>query len=269
MASTIQSTVAKSSVNNGRRYPLQGFDTVVYIQDQATGVVLPFGEFTGFQHTVRNATEPYLPLGSRSISLLDGEWQIGWVAEQGKINLEAAAHCFGFSYIGPIVRLSRSPRFQIIVEYNAPELDENKEGVPGSAGAYDILSDAGKAGEGGTAGDYKGFGGTNIPINQRVAVGRYVFGNCKIDAFTSGVMAGRSVIADRIEGLAETWYYEPLNVAIKNKTTLGVGAVNQDPAKPILFVPNEQTFIARNKIPSWANGTGQTTQSIGAAATGQ
>lgn len=210
----IASSAVRQSVNNGRRAPLQGFDTVVYFQDQQTGTMIPFGEFTGFQYTIRNATEPYLPLGHRNLSLLDGEFQIGFVAEQGKINLEATPLALGYNFVGPILRFGRSPRFQIVIEYNAPELDESN-GIPGY-GQYDIISDVVTTGFGGT--------GTNNSADaaRRITTGRYIFSAAKIDAFTSGAMAGRSVIADRLEGLAEGFSFESLtqDEAIFNRATL-------------------------------------------------
>lgn len=188
MAAIVNGRVG-SSVNNGRLQPLQGLDTVVYIQDQYSGNTIEFGEFTGFQYTIRNSTEPYMPLGSKTITYLDGEYQIGWVLEQGKINVEALPQLIGYDMVSPIIRIGRSPRFQIIVEYNAKELDNNRG-----------TQDFGLAGlSGGTAAPSEG--------STRVAKGRYIFSMCKVDAFTSGAMAGRQAIADRIEGLAEGWQY--------------------------------------------------------------
>lgn len=188
MATTIVNSRVGSSVNNGRLQPLQGLDTVVYIQDQATGNVIEFGEFTGFQYTIRNSTEPYMPLGSKTITYLDGEYQIGWVLEQGKINIEALPQLIGYDMVSPIIRIGRSPRFQIIVEYNAKELDNT-----------DRINSFGAGAAGATI--------TGNDGSTRIAKGRYIFTMCKVDAFTSGAMAGRQAIADRIEGLAEGWQY--------------------------------------------------------------
>ncbi len=186
MAAIVNGRVG-SSVNNGRLQPLQGLDTVVYIQDQYSGNTIEFGEFTGFQYTIRNSTEPYMPLGSKTITYLDGEYQIGWVLEQGKINVAALPQLIGYDMVSPIIRIGRSPRFQIIVEYNAKELvGKGTNSFPSGTGLP-----AGAPSEGST----------------RVAAGRYIFSMCKVDAFTSGAMAGRQAIADRIEGLAEGWQY--------------------------------------------------------------
>lgn len=239
----IASSLTGNSVNNGRRTPFQGFDVSVYVQDQATGSLIPFGEFTGFQHVVRNASEPYLPLGNRTMNILDGEFQIGWVAEQGKINLEIMRHVFGFSVIGPVLRLGRSPRFQIVVEYNAPDLDES--GDVNNQFLYNDLYGGGTT-QTGTNGQAKD--ALKSP-NQRVTAGRYVFGYCKIDAFTTGVMAGRTAVADRIEGLAETWYWKPFSAgeqpASKKVTVQNIAQENYFKG---------QSGLSELVIPSWAYG---------------
>lgn len=281
----IQSPITGNSVNNGRRTPFQGFDVTVYVQDQATGVLMPFGEFTGFQHVVRNASEPYLPLGNRTMNILDGEFQIGWVAEQGKINLEVMRHVFGFSVIGPVVRLGRSPRFQIVVEYNAPDLSE--EGnvnnqflyndlyadaigpTEGNAGlvrnALENLGAAGGAAVGAAVGgplgaavgavagrmlqQGAGAGAKDVRdgASRRVTSGRYVFGYCKIDAFTTGIMAGRTAVADRIEGLAETWYWKPFGADEKPAAgKIALGNVKQQ------NYFKGQSGISTLEVPSWA-----------------
>ena len=169
-----------SSINNGRLQPFQGLDTLVYVQDQATGNLIELGEFMGFQYTVRNASEPYLVLGSRTMNYLDGEYQIGLVLEQGKVNLNAMSQLLGYTEISPVTRVGRSPRFQIVVEYNAKELDQ-KGVYQASNGPSTVLE--------GSSG--------------RLATGRYVFTQCKLDAFTSGAQSGRQIIADRMEFLAE------------------------------------------------------------------
>lgn len=249
------------SVNNGRRQPLQGMDVVVYIQDQSTGSLIPMGEFTGFQHVIRNSTEPYLPLGHRSLQYLDGEFQIGWTAEQGKVNLDAIKHIMGFSYIGPALRLGRSPRFQIVVEYNAEELQESDTTIEkDAANRYSNTNDLLTAD---LYGPVTTVGADKKNLNfSRLARCRYVFGFCKVDAYTTGIMAGRSVIADRIEGLAETWYMEKLEKPIIDKAVLpknvnanidnGFAGIYQDtvlklplPNKPDWAVDTGANFVVR------------------------
>lgn len=243
---SVASQENKLAVNNGRRTPLQGFDVNIYVQDQGSGNLIPLGEFTGFQHVIRNATEPYLPLGNRTMNLLDGEFQIGWVAEQGKINLDAVRQVFGFSTIGPVVRLGRSPRFQIVVEYDAPELHESSDDDIRQQYLYnDIYAKAVTSSS--TANKI------TTESRTRSAKGRYVFGFCKVDAYTTGIMAGRTAVADRIEGLAETWYWMPIvgngASSIITRQTLSDGtASSENYYRGVDFGNNES-----NKIPSWAD----------------
>jgi hypothetical protein len=213
------------------------------------------------------------------MNILDGEFQIGWVAEQGKINLEIMRHVFGFSVIGPVVRLGRSPRFQIVVEYNAPDLDETSgannqflyndlyatsSGFGGQDGPNQSSQSGGVIGNiaqgvGDLAqgvGDLLGVNSstaqqddTRQGASQRVTKGRYVFGYCKIDAFTTGVMAGRTAVADRIEGLAETWYWRPFTgneKPVASKITLD-NQIQKNYFKAV-------SGISALEAPSWAYG---------------
>jgi hypothetical protein len=181
------------------------------------------------------------------MNVLDGEFQIGWVAEQGKINLEIMRHVFGFSVIGPVVRLGRSPRFQIVVEYNGPELDETS-GANNNFLYNDLYATTPGFGGLNSNPDESETGDFRKGASQRSTKGRYVFGYCKIDAFTTGIMAGRTAVADRIEGLAETWYWKPFD-----------GENDKPVAKKITLANNVQTNyfkgqsgLSENQLPSWA-----------------
>ena len=192
-----------SSINNGRLQPFQGLDTLVYVQDQATGNLIELGEFMGFQYTVRNASEPYLVLGSRTMNYLDGEYQIGLVLEQGKVNLAAMGQLLGYNDISPVNSIGRSPRFQIVVEYNAKELDGKGVYNTTNGGATELI----------------------VANAGRLARGRYVFTQCKLDAFTSGAQSGRQIIADRMEFLAEGISLP--QAAAADNTLLSDGRVNR------------------------------------------
>lgn len=218
-----------SSINSGRLQPLQGFDTFVYFQDQGTGNLIPFGEFTGFQYTIRNASEPYITLGSRTYNYLDGEYQIGWVAEQGKINLDAIPTIIGFDYVGPLVRIGRSPRFQIVVEYNAKELQNASVQKLGTSAVA-----------------------TGVDVSSRTATGRYLFTQCKIDVITSGIMAGRSIIADRIEGLAEGWGIDKNNNLFNPPDSLTLAGGDGNAIKGTTGVSLSTVTGVASSIPDWA-----------------
>lgn len=204
-----------SSINNGRLQPFQGLDTLVYVQDQATGNLIELGEFMGFQYTVRNASEPYLVLGSRTMNYLDGEYQIGLVLEQGKVNLNAMSQLLGYSEISPVTSIGRSPRFQIVVEYNAKELD-------------------GKGVITGRSFDSAGVGTRTEAGSGRLASGRYVFTQCKLDAFTSGAQSGRQIIADRMEFLAEGISLPEAAQTLLSDNKLTLGAASNSTAIPVI-----------------------------------
>lgn len=193
------STVYGAAVNNAILDPLQGFDADVYVVDQATGAYLLVGRFVSIQITVRNATEPYMEFNQRVPRYLDGEFQIGWVLERGHLEFRVLEYTFGMSVISRELRLNRSPRFAITFQLAAPELDEDPVGYSSMLSAQNIN------GEGETViGNGEIFfsrGGAKY--QRRRASGQYLLTFCKVDSFSMGAMAGRSVIANRWEGLAE------------------------------------------------------------------
>lgn len=188
------------AINNAILDPLQGFDADVWILDQATGNNILVGRFTSFQLTVRNSTEPYLELNQRIPRYLDGEIQIGWVCERGLLDARILEQTFGFSSLSRELRLNRQPRFNITLQLNAKELDSNSGGnqveelKQGVLGNGELII--------GTEDQYKG-GDPRNNYAKRKSTGELQLQYCKLDSFTMGVMAGRSVIANRWEGLAE------------------------------------------------------------------
>lgn len=190
------------AINNAILDPLQGFDADIWILDQATGKNFLVGRFTSFQLTVRNSTEPYLEMNQRIPRYLDGEIQIGWVCERGLLDVRVLEQTFGFADLSREQRLNRQPRFNITVQISAEELNQS------------TLSDAkdGSIVKNGTIGNGElsvgvaansGAGDLRNNYNKRKSSGELVLQYCKLDSFTMGIMAGRSVIANRWEGLAE------------------------------------------------------------------
>jgi hypothetical protein len=187
------------AINNAILDPLQGFDADVWILDQATGNNILVGRFTSFQLTVRNSTEPYLELNQRIPRYLDGEIQIGWVCERGLLDARILEQTFGFASLSRELRLNRQPRFNITLQLNAQELDSNsansveqvKQGVLGNGEL--IIGSETQYSKGEIRNNYA----------KRKSMGELQLQYCKLDSFTMGVMAGRSVIANRWEGLAE------------------------------------------------------------------
>lgn len=220
--------ITRAAVNNAILDPLQGFDFDVYVQDQATGAQLLVGNFTSFQWTMRNATEPYMEFNQRVPRLLDGEFQFGWVLERGCIDIRFVQQTFGVNAIGRELRISRSPRFQITIEANAPELEGN--GFTG--GAIELANT-------------NGYTSAN-----RKAKGRYRLVYAKVDAFTFGAMAGRSVVANRWEGLCEGIYFNEDGLIGNPGANGGVGA------NPGSFfsdvVQGTPNSPVSDSIPSWA-----------------
>jgi hypothetical protein len=191
------STIGGAAINNALLDPLQGFDADCWVMDQATGAYVLVGRFTSIQISIRNASEPYLELNQRLPRFLDGEFQIGFVLERGLLDARVLEDTFGYNAIVREFRLSRSPRMQITFELYAPELDASGGGIPGAdeantlerAGELKIKTPA--------SGTLSGSRGT------RKARGQYRLTYAKVDTLTIGIMAGRSVIANRWEGIAE------------------------------------------------------------------
>lgn len=179
----------RAVVNNAGFDPIQGFHTNVFVHNQLTGNPILFGGFTSFQKTMRNATEPYLPFGRKTPRLLDGENQYGFVLERGLIDVRVMQEVFGFSEMGPEFQADPTPRFVITVQFNAPELEQRgvfTRNVGADTYALNQIPNNGGAG------------------SQRRAIGGYRLYFAKIDSVTIGAMAGRNVVATRIEGLCES-----------------------------------------------------------------
>jgi hypothetical protein len=217
--------IYQAPVNNAILDPMQGFDADVWVIDQATGEYYLVGRFTSIQITVRNATEPYLELNQRVPRYLDGEFQIGWTLERGMLDARVLQHTFGYGNISRELRLSRGSRMQITFEIDAPELHQ-------TAGV-----DLGLAPDGTMAKGDKGF---------RVARGQMVLTFCKVDTFTMSAMAGRQVIANQWQGLAEGITAVPNQSIIWAGTTLGQGV---DAVTALQKAKNEEQQIPGTQMP--------------------
>lgn len=194
------SRIYGAAVNNSLLDPLSGFDAEVWVVDQATGEYRLIGRFTSFQLTIRNATEPYLEFNQRVPRMLDGEFQIGWVLERGMVDARLIQQTFGVSAITRESRPSRSPRFQITLEFNAPELDEDRTGSTSFGNTYSEANNTVGNGE-----LYLGSLNPNTSMSdtRRRASGQLMLTFCRVDSLVLGATAGRSVVANRWEGLAE------------------------------------------------------------------
>jgi hypothetical protein len=178
----------KTGSNNGIKDPLQGFDATLWMLN-AQGEMVNRGFFTSVQFTFRNATEPYMELSQRVPRYLDGDFQIGWVAQRGQLDTNVVAETMGFQSVTREQRISRSPRFNLVLFFNAPELREAtatkfSRGTPDFNNIYNSSQNASDS-------------------YRRSAEGKIILLNCKLDTFALGVQSGQRVIANQWEGLAE------------------------------------------------------------------
>lgn len=187
----------RAVVNNATLDPLAGYDVEVWCTDLNTGKILDVGQFQSCTLTVRNATETYLPLGTRMPRYYDGEIQIAWVLERGKLSTDYLDAWFGTSDISADQYLSRGPRFQITIDFNAVALANNVNGT-----TYVINSQQKESTNFFKSGDTSDF-----LIKERSAKGQLHLTRCKLDSMSTGIMPGRRIIADRWEGVAEgVWH---------------------------------------------------------------
>lgn len=193
----------RASVNNLGPSPMQGFDIEVWATDLATGQVLDIGQFQSCTYTVRNATETYLTLGQRIPTYHDGEIQIAWVLERGRLNADNLNAWMGTNDINRDRYLGRGPRFQLTIDFNAPELQGNGispntyvvESGPIATNPNNIYNPA--------ASNNKQFLGGDSNLPGANTNGRLHLVRCKVDSMSTGIMPGKRIIADRWEGVAE------------------------------------------------------------------
>lgn len=169
-------SIASNVVNNGGPAPLQGYDVGVWVEDEAprANKSTLLGQFTSIIITFKNASEPYIPVGSRQPIYLDGEMQIAFALEKGLLDALVFQQTVGFRRIHQRNRYIRSPRFKITFAMDPVDwmaLDEDSH-----------------------------FFGELI---RRYPSGRFVLEGCKIDNFQVVGTSGKSVVATRWEGVAE------------------------------------------------------------------
>lgn len=181
--------------NNGIKDPFQGFDATLWMLN-ANGEMVNRGFFTSVQLTFRNATEPYMEMTQRVPRYLDGDFQIGWVAQRGMLDVGVLEETMGFAAVSREARISRSPRFNLVVYINAPELREN---APAAANKGPITTTAFNN----PNNIYQSTQGQNSSSYIRKSQGKIVLLNCKLDTFAIGIQSGQRVIANQWEGLSE------------------------------------------------------------------
>jgi hypothetical protein len=196
----------RAVVNNTQLDPMAGFDVEVWCTDLATGRILDIGQFQSATFTIRNATETYLTLGQRIPTYHDGEIQIAWVLERGKINVDNLDAWMGTNDLNRDRFVGRGPRFQITIDYNAVELQG--QGIDRST--YVVNSGARSPSRGFFDPKTATTNGSNYlqDPNAVNARGRIHLVKCKLDSMSEGIMPGRRIIANRWEGVAEGYYVQ-------------------------------------------------------------
>lgn len=177
----------KSIVNNAGLDPIQGFDVDVWALDQGTGGYNLVGRFNSIQIMIKNSTETYLEFNQRFPRNLDGEIQIGWIMERGQLDGRVVEQTFGIPNISRDIRINRMPRLQITFAVNAKEL---------SQGATVTNSFPTNKNTGNSTVDARSF--ANRQVNHEM-----VLSFCKVDNLTIAAAAGKQIVANRWEGMAE------------------------------------------------------------------
>ena len=192
--------------NNGIKDPFQGFDCTLWMLN-ANGQMVNRGFFTSVQFTFRNATEPYMELSQRVPRYLDGDFQIGWVAQRGMLDTNVLTETMGFSSVTREARVSRSPRFNLVMFINAPELKE-------STGFQPKFNET----KGGVVNPNNIYASTQNSADnyRRSAEGKIILLNCKLDTFAMGIQSGQRVVANQWEGLSEG--YQVINTTDTNSS---------------------------------------------------
>jgi hypothetical protein len=180
----------KSIVNNASLDPIQGFDVDVWALDQGTGGYNLVGRFNSIQIMIKNSTETYLEFNQRFPRNLDGEIQIGWIMERGQLDGRVVEQTFGISNISRDIRINRMPRLQITFSVNSKELSQGRS-VTNNESNFPKNNNTGNS-----TVDGRSF--ANRQTNHEM-----VLSFCKVDTLTIAASAGKQIVANRWEGMAE------------------------------------------------------------------
>jgi hypothetical protein len=179
-------------INNALADPLQSQDVDAFLLDQGTGELALIGRFVSFMASVRNATRPYNPLNSRIPRLLDGTLTFEWTLQRGMVDTRVVERTFGYSLnedgsrarMTRSDRISRHPRFSLVIEMNPEELEGDLEG--------------------------------------RLAKGRYMLTYCKTEVLSFGADGSNNgIVPVQWEGMAEGIYFEDKTSEFSSSTSGG------------------------------------------------
>lgn len=177
--------------------PIQGHDVQVFVTT-ASGSQILVGTFTSILCRFVNVTETYLELNQRVPLHLDGEINIVWQMERGQLNMNVLQDTFGFFQgsgtsktfrVDRQHKVPRARRFNIVFTADVSKDDFVDTEQAAMNGMIRTLSDA----------DLRG-------VDMQKAAQVYHLLNCKVDTFSFGATAGRSVVANQWQGTAEGYY---------------------------------------------------------------
>ncbi len=225
---SIDSTV----LNNGGPDPVQGFDVGVWVEDIGRGEYVLAGQFTRIVISLKLSAEPYLPVGYRTPIYLDGEMQMSYTLQKGLVDMLVLRETLGFKEINNRHRYIRMPRFKITFFVD-----------PVDWSTLDEMS--------------LQFG---LKI-ERYSAGVVVLDRCKMDTFHLGAEAGKHVVANEWNGVAEAFKSQPYTQADLPAPHAALLGEDGNP-KDVNLVPGfEYTKFADDSYSSDAQ-----TQSAGTAA---
>jgi hypothetical protein len=161
---------------------------------------------------------------------LDGDIQIGWVAQRGMLDVDALRESFGFTAITREGRVSRGPRFTLVFYVDAPELVDAEATITArNSKGSDYVNRLDNV--------YYNSINREAGYKGRKARGKIVLQNCKLDTFAIGVQSGQKVVANQWEGLAEG-YILVTDESLVNTEAQSVVNTLAGGAGPTLVVPD-------------------------------
>jgi hypothetical protein len=193
-------------VNHAGPDPIQAQDADCFLLDQGSGELSLIGRFVSFMFSVRSATRPYNTLNQRIPRLLDGTLTFEWTLQRGMVDTRVVERTFGYATeedgsrarMTRQDRISRHPRFSLVIEFNPPELEGDLEG--------------------------------------RNSTGRYVLAYCKTENFSAGADGSNNgIVPVQWEGMAEGIFYEDNTTDFSSAT--GGEPVAFDPENPVPSIP--------------------------------
>ena len=195
-------------INHAGPDPIQAHDVDCFLLDQGSGELALIGRFVSFLYSVRSASRPYNTLNQRIPRLLDGTLIFEWTLQRGMIDTRVVERTFGYATeeggsaarMTRQDRISRHPRFSLVIEMNPPEFEGDLEG--------------------------------------RNSSGRYILTYCKTENFSAGADGSNiCIVPVKCVGLAEGIYFNDNTTVFSYSTSLETSQF--DPENPLPDIPEE------------------------------